>query len=270
MDETVQVVNPTKPVQQCLLCQYDVSQQQVTYIAEYHLMALRCPECGRQQPAGIVAQPWKYRKLKHTMMATSWVGLLLLFMAGVVGALVGMAQSTAYASLDPFASHISSVYSKAEPEYFRASFGDYTLNPQYQVQVEWWNEKGSDLVKGDFKPSQHMNWIVLTDWAWFILISPILAIMLRSLLFRSHPSIQIVMIGIPIVISAISIWVYLAVDMYFFSIEPIYCAIDTAGHWIMWPTFAVGITTLLLSYWLVVPVWNRVQRAVPRMQILAK
>lgn len=272
-DDLQPVANPTKRVTLCAICQYDVSLQQTTYIPEYHLIALRCPECGRQQPAGIIAQPWKYRKLKYTIMSTWWLLLLFIAMGGMIGAYVGMAQSTAYASLTPYAKHISDVYAEETNQSYFKSYNEHQHNPRYSVQIDWWEKIGRKKVRGDFQIIKHVDWIVLTDWFWFLLISPIIGLVFRVLLDRAHPIAQIVFIGIPVVISMISIYLYLAtggLDFSYFSITPIYCAVNSAGQWIMWPTFLVGLITTLVSYFLIDRVWTNAQKNIPSMPMLTR
>ena len=231
-------------------------------------MALRCPECGRQQPAGIIAQPWRFRKSKHTLMAAVWLLLLALTFFGITGTLGGIAQSTDYAALKPFGATISQYFVEADRKYHVDMLGR-AFNPEKEISLEWWDDEGKAIMPALFKPKEHIDWIVLTDWLWYLLIAPAGALFSRVLLYRSHWIIQGLFLIGDISLSVLAIWIYLNSDfvrMYYFqTATPIECVRDAVGGVIAWPTIMIGSAAYLLSYWLIVPAMNRLQPLIPRM-----
>ena len=262
MKKAAHPTNPTRKISRCAQCRYDLSDQIAEYIPEFHLMAVRCPECGQRQPSGIVAQPWRYRKLRYSFMLLVWIFVFFAAIGGSIGALFGMAQSTAYASLEPFAILISQVYKDADPEDFRATWTN-TLNPRYMVQIGWWENEGKGAVSDDFNLFAHLDWIVLTDWLWFLLIAPVLGVSMRILLIRSRRFAQLIVLSFVLGVSAIFIWSYLSAPFFYEAAAPIYCAIDAAGKWVMWPTYIFGSLLFLISYVVAVDSWNFMARLIP-------
>jgi len=260
---------PNKGVQHCGKCRYDLSDQPKEYIEEFHMMAIRCPECGLRQPAGIMVQPWRYRKIKHFFMSATWLGLLSVAFFGMMGALAGMAQSTAYASLFPFTDQISESFRQhieAEPESYLNYSGD-SYNPEWSISPDWWEEHGRVLAQSSFVPRQHIEWIVLTDWFWFLLIAPIGAMLTKVLFFRASKLIQALFIALVIGGSFLIIFSYLESGFFafFYGLPPIECAVDAVGYTIAYPTLVVGSIAYVASYLCVVPITRRVQHLIPRL-----
>ncbi len=209
-------------------------------------MAVRCPECGRQQPAGVIAQPWRYRRLKSVGLRLWWLLMACVALGGGVGGLVGMSQSTAYASTLPVAKRISQAYQLSDPVYLTERTWDGgSYQARYEVPLSWWNDVGKEQFTTNRSVFGDIDVLVLTDWLWFLLIAPIFAVFFRIVFSQSH---LVVVVVIALCSTAIAAWgIYLAV-MFTYSFQiyphPHGLAMKTAGLPIAWMTFAVG----LLSY----------------------
>ncbi len=252
--------NPKKKVQQCAICRFDLSGQVPYFVGQYHLLAVRCPECGQEQPSGIVAQPWKFRRLKTTLMRVGWVWLYCSVLITILIALGAMAQSTAYASLQPFNGDIQDAYTQATRD-----IDSGTRLLPYGIEVQWWNSSGKELLAPQFDLTKHVDWYVLTDWFWFVLIGPIIGITARALMYESHWLAQTFLLGAPFLTALFGVWVYMESEFWYTSVSPIYCSMDIGGYWIGLPTCIIGMCSILISYFAATPVLRRARQWIPRL-----
>ncbi len=240
--------NPQQRITHCAICQYDLTNQPTTYIPDYHLIATRCPECGQQQPAGITAQPWRYRKLKYALMLTLWITFLFSTILAAPIAYASMAQSTAYATVRPLARHITKLQAASDTKY-HVSRWDGTFNPSYELNRDWWEQIGRQRTQDTYSPAQHLDWIVFTDWLWFLLISPAAALLLYALLYKSHPATKIIVFVSILALSALFTYVTLNFNAgYYYFPSPQHAAMQIAAAPIAWSTSAFGLLTTLIAY----------------------
>ena len=267
---------PEKRVQQCALCRFDLSGQRPYYIAEYHLMAVRCPECGRQQPAGVLAQPWRYRRLKSVFMRLWWLTLLAVCVIGGIIGLMAMSQSTAYAAAQPFAKTISRAFQNSDDAYLVQRDGDgqvwYEFDPAYEISSDWWEEVGREELLDHRSLWDGIDVAVLTDWFWFVLIAPLVGMLYRVLFSQSGPVTPILVAIVSALFAAFL--TYLAVSLpgtiqYLGLFHPSgNLAAATAGMPIAWMTFGVGLLSYVVAYILAKPMLAWVARLVPTLPVM--
>jgi len=254
------VANPTKPITHCQVCKYELTDQPVEFIPEFHFNSVRCPECGQQQPAGITTQPWRYRKLKFSLMLTLWVLLLFLSIFSVTNTLTSMVQTTTHNTLKPFAHHISALQAYSDPKYDRSLAFGGDLNPLHEINEHWWNDLGQKIARESFDPSSHINWIAFTNWLWFLLIAPAIALLYYALLFRAHRITKAITAVISLLLAA-----YLtdlsAINNYtFYRFTPEQAAMSVAAAPIAWSTFAVGSLSIIIAYTLMPRLINALRK----------
>ncbi|MEZ6163312.1 MAG: hypothetical protein R3B67_02640 [Phycisphaerales bacterium] len=263
---------PEKRVRMCALCRFDLSGQEPYYITEYHLMAVRCPECGQQQPAGVIAQPWRFRRLKMACMRSFWLMMVIVALGGGIAGLVGMSQSTAYASTFPFAEDISNAFAQSDPEYRSYVTWDTNTvwyNPEIEVSSDWWDDVGREALLSDRGVFDGIDLIVLTDWLWFLLIAPVVAICVRIVFSQSHTVTMLAFAAVAAAVAALQ--TYLAVDftyLPYYRNSPHALAIESVGMPIAWMTFGVGLLSYLVAYLIsgrLVRLLERSMPALPRM-----
>lgn len=257
----------------CALCRFDLSGQEPYYISEYHLMAVRCPECGQQQPAGVIAQPWRFRRLKMACMRSFWLMMVIVALGGGIAGLVGMSQSTAFASTFPFARQISDAFARSDEAYrqYTSVYEDRILwyNPEIEVNFAWWDDVGREALLTDRSVFEGIDLIVLTDWLWFLLIAPVVAICVRIVFSQSHIVTLLAFSSFAVGLAALQ--TYLAVDftyMPYYRNSPHALAIESVGMPIAWMTFGVGLLSYLGAYLIsgrFVRLLERAMPALPRM-----
>jgi hypothetical protein len=240
---------PQQRITHCAICQYELTDQPNTYIPEYHLIATRCPECGQQQPAGITTQPWRYRKLKYALMLSSWVVLLLVTVLSLPVALANMSQHTAFTALRPFTAHISDLQAQSDPQYHVSQYADWSVfDSRYELNSDWWIEVGRDQAKKTFDPAIHINWIVFSNWLWFLVISPPIALMLYALLRKSSLTARCVLWTCTLLLSAALTQNAITGSLSVLYINPRRASWDIAAAPLAWSTFAFGALTTLIAY----------------------
>jgi hypothetical protein len=259
--------NPQQRITHCAICQYELTDQPTTYIPDYHFIATRCPECGQQQPAGITTQPWGYRKLKYALMLTLWLIFLFTTIIAAPIAYASMAQSTAYAAVHPLAKHITQLQATSDTKYHVARW-DGSFNPSYELNKDWWEERGSQLARETYSPSKHLYWIVFTDWLWFLLISPAIALLFYALLHKASLTTKLLTATASLIIA--SLFTYLAMSIsggYLYILRPQDAAMQIAAAPIGWSTFIFGLLTTLIAYALtpkLLKVFNQHFRNLPK------
>ncbi len=253
------ITNPTTRVDACAICGFDLSGQVAEYVPEYHLMSVRCPECGQKQPSGMGARPWKYRRLKAFVMRTWWLAIFSVVMFGSLIALTAMAQSTAYASLQWFDRELYSVYAES-----MAERGTYVGGSMGMVDVDWWERGGEALAADRFDLWGHVDWIVLTDWLWFVLIGPVIALLARIVLVGASRWAQALVLGLPIVGALGLVVLYMESPIYYTRVAPVYLSMEIGGYWIGIPTVVVGALSILVSYRYADRVLRWVSKRIPR------
>lgn len=265
-NETPPTTSPQSQINTCAQCNYDISNQPISFITEYHLLAVRCPECGQQQPSGLTVQPKRFRKLKYAFMLSVWTVLVFVAFFSIPIALTSMAQSTAYAALEPFDNVISVAQAQSDPIYHTTRW-DTVFNPQYEINTQWWMDHGEAYANSAFDPSKHIDLFVLTDWLWFILIAPPIAFLFYALFNGASRLIVYPVMTFSFLLAAFMTYLATSVNFALFYLNPRDCSMLTASHIIAWPTFIIGSLAICISYILAPRIFNMLAKRIPSMPI---
>lgn len=247
--------NPQTKVQQCADCQFDLSGQESYLVEEYRLMAVRCPECGQQQPAGQLPRSRMIQFLSVTVLGSLWLVLLIACVLGLSTALIGMSQSTAFAAARPFASKMSQVFSESGQQYLvdQDQYGnEIEFWPREQISPIWWEDVGRNEMLDDRGMLDDINLIVLTDWFWFLLICPPLGVLFRVLLDRASIAVKIPLFTLIILVSGLLMWLSIVLPggiLYLgYYLQRDFLATRVAGMPFAWMTFCVCLVCFGLAY----------------------
>ncbi|MCA9304439.1 MAG: hypothetical protein KC996_09980 [Phycisphaerales bacterium] len=242
---------------------------------EYHLMAVKCPECGRTQPAGVVAQPWRFRRLKQTVLSTVWWLLFFVLTLGTSSALYGVSQSTAFMSVGRLVDTITVEFMKAEPRFHvytvRTGVEDVgrvevRFHPQREINPEWWDKIGRAQVSKIVPFDNRYDLSALNEWLWFIPVWVIGASMLYALLQCSDHAIHCLVIGSCIAFSGLLVLGFTNLYMRNYGApSPHEAAMDFAMP-MAWLSFAVGSAGFVASYLFVFKMAGLISRKIPTTQ----
>lgn len=256
--------NPKKRVTLCAFCHYNLADQTEFYVPDYHLVAVKCPECGRPQPAGVVAQPWKLRRLKQTTLGTLWWMLFFILTFGTSGALYGISQSTAFLATQPLCEIVSEEFRNADDSYKISPWGDQ-IQPSRQIGAEWWEEIGIGLVRKNHPVFGMLDWTAGLEWLWFLLICPISAQLLYCLFKKSNPVVQIVILSGIVLFGALLVLGF--TNLYYgsglYPITPHRAALELAGYEVSFASYIVGVSGWILCYLLAPNMSKLLHRILP-------
>ena len=200
-------------------------------------------------------------------MRSFWLLMVVVALGGGIAGLVGMSQSTAYASTFPFAEDISNAFAQSDPEYRSYVTWDTNTvwyNPEIEVSSDWWDDVGREALLSDRGVFDGIDLIVLTDWLWFLLIAPVVAICVRIVFSQSHTVTMLAFAAVAAAVAALQ--TYIVIDfasMPYYRNSPHALAIESAGMPIAWMTFGVGLLSYVVAYLLSARLVSLLERAMP-------
>jgi len=247
--------NSQMKVQQCANCQFDLFGQDSYLVEEYHLMVVRCPECGQQQPAGQLPRSKLVQWLGVSAIGSLWLVLLITCVVGLSIALIGMGQSTAYAAAQPFAHKMSQAFSESDQKYLvgQDQYGnEIEFWPRDQINPNWWVEVGQSQMLADRGMFDDIDIIVLTDWFWFLLICPPLGLFFRVLLNGASIVVKMPIFALTVLVSGFLMWLSVLLPgslLYLgYYLQRDNLAAKVVGMPFAWMTFLVCLFCLSISY----------------------
>jgi|GEM_PF-2865507 len=235
----------------CAVCHYELEGQPTFYVEQYHLIAVRCPECGREQPADPSLAPARTRqRLAHAARILRLPAACTLALA-LAASLAGIAQSAAYVGTEYIASALRTHYIAI------SNRGRY---PRSGIARDWWAQHEPSFRQTTRGSYDGIIWDGAPEWAWYILAIPLPTLILCNLLKTSGTRTRRWLLLAPVPLAAIALLCY-------FAIQPIHyagygyhhqeLATDEYAQPMAWGSLLLGTLLYAVSVRIALPITAR-------------